>query len=118
MREDQKGWKRMKIDFRYKLVIQLEEQKVEMLRTNFFVNIFTGNRQAGVEDRLRLQQSRIKIAGIKMGKKALEESAAGAENNEEALHRKEKPWWQHRGLKDLTRGTASRDLDSIHSLSS
>jgi hypothetical protein len=83
---------KMKIDFRYKLDIRVEEQKSKMLQDKLFdTSSFTGNRQDELVE-LRLQQSRIKIANAKM-EKALVESTAELKTMREAASKKSS-WWK------------------------
>jgi hypothetical protein len=92
MREDlERITEKMKVDFRYKLDIRVEEQKSKMLQEKLAdSSSFTGNRQAELVD-LRLQQGRIKIANEKM-EKALETSTAELKRLREAASEKT-GWW-------------------------
>lgn len=93
MREElERSMEKMKIDFRYKLEIRVEEQKSKMLQEKYFdVSNFTGNRQAELVE-LRLQQSRIKIANEKM-EKALAASTSELKRLKEAASKKT-GWWK------------------------
>jgi chromosome segregation ATPase len=81
---------KMKVDFRYKLEIRLEEQKSKLLQDQLgLVNGLTGGRQEELVD-LRLRNSRVQKANqeleeaLEMSKTELERIQAGAQK---------KGWW-------------------------
>jgi hypothetical protein len=93
MREDlERVTEKMKIDFRYKLDIRVEEQKSKMLQDKLSdTSYVTGNRQTELVE-LRLKQSRATIANQKM-EKALEESTLELKTMREAASKKSS-WWK------------------------
>jgi hypothetical protein len=81
----------MKINFRYKLDIRVEEQKSKMLQDKLLdISGFTGDRQAELVD-LRLQRSRIEIANETL-EKALEASSVELKRLTDASSKKT-GWW-------------------------
>jgi phage-related minor tail protein len=93
MRDDlERVTEKMKIDFRYKLDIRVEEQKSKMLQDKLSdTSYVTGDRQTELVE-LRLKQSRAMIANQKM-EKALEESTLELKTMREAASKKSS-WWK------------------------
>jgi hypothetical protein len=92
MREElERVTEKMKINFRYKLDIRVEEQKSKMLQDKLLdISGFTGDRQAELVD-LRLQRSRIEIANETL-EKALEASSVELKRLTDASSKKT-GWW-------------------------